>query len=92
MGSKWGPWSPSWSRSLTSTTFPLRYQSYILYGDATTTKGGCMTNVRRSILIEEELWREAQKAALRQGLREERSVPVSEWIRTAMRLRLERED
>lgn len=46
---------------------------------------------RRSLWIHDDLWDAAVKAALREGVRLGKPVPVSEWIREAMRQRLERE-
>lgn len=48
-----------------------------------------MTSTRRNLWIPDELWRRAQQAALKEALRIGRPVSVSEWVRRAMKKRLE---
>jgi len=49
-----------------------------------------MTSTRRNMLIPDELWERAAQAAREQATKEQRPVSLSEWIRAAIREKLER--
>lgn len=48
-----------------------------------------MTSTRRNLWIPDELWERAKQAAREQGVRENRDVSLSDWIREAIRQQLE---
>ena len=50
-----------------------------------------MTNKRRSLFIEDELWDECQKAAAKVQLETGKHMTASEWIRQSLQSQIDRE-
>jgi len=50
-----------------------------------------MTNKRRSLFIEDELWAECQKAAAKVQLETGKPTTASEWIRQSLQCQIDRE-
>lgn len=48
-----------------------------------------MTKSRRNIYLDDSQWEQAAQAAREQSAQEERNVSTTEWIREAIRQRLE---